>query len=291
MELSEERNLTIPRDVEDIPIEKGVEAGEHPKVNGFDLYKTVKEYTEVLHKIIPDGEHRINVPELRARGTDQNISGLEGIVKGIFGSNLRADSELASKTIVSLFAEGLKTEGFRFDPDDPITKEITDYLKGDTKIEDFSDLSEPTREALNRFYTRAASAIGDPTVGDILTLKQAIINMQVAKPGDVAYDKNSVLGKIINYIAGQMDNPIPGQKNNTPRRVAYLQEELINLAKYYKLELVRMFNKVLPKERRLSATASIQQILEAYQTSVGVEATKYNAALEKTYTLPERKAA
>lgn len=284
-----EKNFRIPQDVKDIHVEKGVKEGEAPKVDGYNLKKIFEEYT-AIHKVVPYGENRMNSLEIRARGVNINESSLERIVKSTLGNKLTADNKTASKMIVALFAEGIKTEGFQFHKDDPITKEVKKYLLGtDKDIKEFSDLSEKTRDAISRFYAHAASATGDSTIGDVFALKQAIINMPVAKPGDPAYDKNSVLAKLISYIAGQTDNPIARHKNNTPRRVNYLQEQLAQLARHprYGLELIRMFNTVLPKETQLSTSASLQQMLSAYQANVGTKVVQYNTGHDTTYTLPK----
>lgn len=277
-----ERNLTIPQDVRAIHTEKGIEGGEDPKVDGFNLKKIFDEYLE-LHRIHPYGENRINVPEIRARGLDQNVGGLEGVVKGILGNRIKADSESASKIIAALALEGVKADGFKFHKDDPITDQLERYLQGELS---FSDLSESTREAINRFYSDKFK--GDPTLENILALKQAIMNLPAAKPGDVAYIKDSALGKVIAYIASQMDNPIPGHKKNTQRRVAYLQQQLAQLANHprYGLELIRMFNEVLPEDMKLSTTANIGQAIEAFQKYTAARDALYKAAEPQTYTLP-----
>ena len=154
-----EKNLTIPRNVKDIPIEKGVEAGKSPEVDGYNLGKTVQEYTS-LNKVIPydtDGEKRVNTLEIRERGIDQNESTLEGKVNKVLGGRLKVDNdELASKVIVQLFAEGVQAEGHKFHSDDPITKEVRKYLSGtDDKVKKFKDLSVLSKERIGEFYTRA----------------------------------------------------------------------------------------------------------------------------------------
>ncbi len=281
-----EQNTTIPIDVADIPTSKTYKSDKDIKLDGHNMWKAFSEYNR-LHKIIPSGDDRINYPEIREKGVKQNVGTLEEIVKNVLGSEERASEESALKIIAALGLEGIKAKGFRLHKDDQVTDELTKYLKGYNKFEKFADLSEQTKMALGEFYQTVAGAIGDPNAGNFISLQQALINLPAVKPGALKYDENSVAARIMRYIAGLIDNPTPGHKWNTPKRLTYLQQQLAQFANHpqYAFELQRLFNSILPDELKVKTLANLDQMLGAFTRYVATKDAQYNAATSTTYTL------
>ncbi len=119
---------------------------------------------------------------VRQRKIAQNLHDLEDKVKGVLGDSLRADKGKAEGIVKDLAYALAKIDGY--------SKEM----------KDFSD------EDVRKYLSQAASATGNPAIGNKTDFIKSIINLAVAKPGDPLYDSNSVLAQFIQYIATQQES-------------------------------------------------------------------------------------
>ena len=167
-------------------------ATEDLKLNGITIGEGV---TELLAAYRAQQEKSDKVPEdpiiARQRRIAKNTTSLEDTVKGILGDSLKASKEHADKIIKGLAYKIAQVDGYT------------------GKIDDFSD------ELVMKYLSNAASATGNPTIGNKTEFIKSIINLAAARPGDPLYDSNSALALLISHAATQQDKE--------SRRVNYLQ--------------------------------------------------------------------
>lgn len=223
------------------------------KLNGITADRALKEIYG-MHNITEkpkDGtapEH----PDLkRQRRISDNTQSLEGKVKEVLGSSLKATKDHADNIIKNLAYALAQTEGY----------------KG--KIEELKD------EQVRTYLSHASSALGNPTIGNQIEFIKSIINMPSAKPGDPTYDANSHLAQLIRYIATQ--------KDEETRREAYITSKLAEAwtqpDKGLKLQdKVRGIFKI-----PLNRTATANDALGEISRLSALEAQKYATTTGKTF--------
>ena len=167
-------------------------ATEDLKLNGVTIDEAVK---ELLSAYRAHQEKSDKVPEdpivSRQRRITKNVNSLEDKVKGVLGDSIKASKDQAESIAKNLAYDIAKTDGYS------------------GKLEDFTD------ELVRKYLGNAASALGNPTIGNKTEFIKHVMNLAAAKPGDPQYDGNSALAQLISYIATQQDKD--------SKRINYLQ--------------------------------------------------------------------
>jgi len=220
------------------------------KLNGVTLDGAVKEllnaYTIKDEK--PDADHPVIS---RQRRIQDNTKGLEDIAKGVLGKSIKADVSQADTIIKKLGYELAKAEGFGGKPEE---------LKDET---------------LRTYLSQAASAIGNPTIGNMTEFKKSIVNLAAAKPGDPLYDNNSALAALIAYIAQQKD----GESKRVNYINALIQEKWTQPDYGIRLQDTLGSEFGIPFNRTATAGDALNEINRRAQ----IQSQEYVAKTGKTY--------
>ncbi len=145
-------------------------------INEFYNANVVAEHNGILEL---HGDHPIIA---RQRRIQENSKGIEKLVESSLEGKVKPSENKAKYIVKSLAFELAKAEG---------------EFHGE--IKDFSE------EQVRKYTSRAGQALGNPRVSSYVELIKSIRNMASAKPGDVAYDTNSALAQLINYVATRQD--------------------------------------------------------------------------------------
>lgn len=229
------------------------------KLNGVTIDEALKELLTAYR--VQEGKSDTAVsPDhpviVRQRRISDNTQGIEGIVKEVLGSSIKANEGHADEIIKKLAYELAKTEaGF----------------KGELK--DFSD------EQVRKYLTQAGGALGNRTIGNKTDFKKSIVNSPAAKPGDPLYDANSALAQLIQYIAREKDkesarinylNTLIAEKWTMPKYGIQLQDKI---GKAFGLPL--------------NQTATAEEALGEVNRKAQLEAQQYSGQTGKTYLTPK----
>ena len=141
------------------------------EVNAYKLSYDKVDSTAVLKD--PNSE--------RARRISSNVQNLENVVKSTLSSDIRASRSQAQEIISKLAYQLARTEGYTGKPE-----ELPDERKA-------------------TYLANAASALGNPVIGNVSEFVQNLMDLSSAKPGDPLYDTNSALAQLINYISTRQD--------------------------------------------------------------------------------------
>ena len=221
---------------------------ENGKVVKFEdmLIKYVSEYASYFKGVDKDGVH---VTIARQRRIADNAGGLETVVKGILGKNVKADEGQAEKIIKNLAGEIAKVEG------------------------DSRPLDE---ELIAKYLTQASQATGVAAIGSAEELKKAIVNLASAKPGDPLYTQDSAIAQLIQYIAQH--------KDKASRRINYLNARFGEkwLSPNYGLMLQTKLGEAFGIQ--FNGTATGQEALSEINRRSQAEAQLYLAKSQRTYT-------
>lgn len=224
------------------------------KLNGVTIDQALQEFLKAYRVEQEKGDTEVPKDHpllVRQRRIGDNVQGLEGIVKGVLGNTVKADKGKADAIINKLGYELAKAEEYAGKPEE---------LGG---------------EKLRKYLSDAASAIGNPTIGNNTELTKSIINMAAAKPGDPLYEANSALAQLIQYIATQ--------KDTESKRINYLNSLVAE--KWAEPETgIKLQSKVggafgIP----LNGTATASDALSEVNRVAQLEAQQYAAKTGKTY--------
>ena len=151
------------------------------KLNGVTIDNAIQELLDA-YKLKQTKEGTLTDPNSeRARRINSHVQGIEGIVKGVLGENVRAKKDQADQIVCKLAYALAQAEGYTGKPEGLSDERKASYL------------------------ANAASATGNPTIGNTAELAQNIMDMAGAKPGDPLYDTNSALAQLISFIATRKD--------------------------------------------------------------------------------------
>ena len=184
-----------------------------------------------------------------------NAQGLEGKIKEVLGSSVKADQGNAETIIKKLAYEVAQNEGFSGKPEELKDEQVRKYL------------------------AQVGSALGNPTIGNITEFTKSIMNLPAAKAGHPLYDANSPLAQLIQYIARQ--------KDKEERRSEYLNNLIaekwampgyaINMQERIKREFGIPLNR----------TATASEALGEINRNASLEAQAYANRTGKTYLEPK----
>ena len=172
------------------------EVDESEKLNGVTIDGAIKELS-AAYKLQQTKEGALIDPNSeRARRISSDVQGIESVVKGVLGNNVRATKDQAYKIVSDLAYALAQAEGYTGKPG-----ELSDERKAS-------------------YLANAASATGNPVIGNTSELTQNIMDMASAKPGDPLYDSNSSIAQLINYIATR--------KDEKSARITYLNQLVVS---------------------------------------------------------------
>ena len=199
----------------------------------------------------------------RQRRIQENSKGIDKLVEGILGKNVKP-SQNQAKDMVRTLAHALAAAEGEF--------------KGELK--DFKD------EDVRKYVSKAGQALGNPAISNYVELVKSIRNMASAKPGDVAYDTNSPLAQLVQYIATRKDK----QSLRVEYLQALLQEHSTDMR--YIQALQGSLGNVIG--RQFTPEATIPDMLRELNDYGRLQSQRALAQTEKTHLQPpsyEKKAA